>query len=288
MWPIYRPKNISNTSPRRPYIHDKEIPLLAEHIYTNVNHPVDPSPWPFLTAFSVCQILLSLLDYLKTGDCLWFFISLFQFSVYTWQWIKNVSAEATYEGMHTECIQRSIQWGMGFFIITEIMFSIGFFWVYFSVSLSPTMWVGGTWPPVHIQCLHPYGIPLFNTVLLLSSGVSITCAHRCLIAGKRYLFDIHLFLTIVLGLMFLNLQLYEYAFSQFTIEDSVYGSSFYLLTGFHGLHVFVGLLFLIICLHATVHRTFTTYHHILFICTTWYWHFVDLVWLFVLVFLYVL
>lgn len=261
---------------------------IPKHTYININHLVDPSPWPILVAATTSQLLLSLLYYFETGKSWLFIFSLAQFSGFIWQWVYNISVEATYEGMHPKRVQRNILLGMCFFILSEIMLFFSFFWAFFSFNLAPSIWISCTWPPAQIQLVNPYSLPLLNTVLLLSSGVSVTCAHRCLLVGKRHLFNLSLVWTILYGFIFLCVQYFEYNYTQFTISDSVYGSIFYLLTGFHGLHVFVGLIFLTLCFYASLKRNFTKEHHILFICSAWYWHFVDIVWLFLYVFLYVL
>lgn len=252
----------------------------------NVNHIVDPSPWPIYTAFSVCQLLLSLLYYMDTGYSKIFFLSLLQLSYLLWQWFYNIIIEATFEGMHTKVIRQNIYLGMALFIVSEVMFFFSFFWAFFSFSLMPSVWIGCIWPPVGIKPINYLGLPLFNTILLLSSGVSITCAHRLLLAGKHYEFNLALIVTIFYGLIFLVVQYFEYNYAQFTISDSVYGSTFYLLTGFHGLHVFIGLVFLFVCLIRSFKHHFTKERHVGFECAAWYWHFVDVVWLFLYIFVY--
>lgn len=255
--------------------------------YLNVNHIVDYSPWPILTAVTICQLLLSLLHYMEfmqTWPLIW---SVIQFGFFFWQWMYNIIIEATFEGMHTKIIQKNILTGMVLFIISEVMFFFSFFWALFSFSLSPSVFIGCVWPPVGIQIVSPYGLPLLNTVLLLSSGVSITSAHRLLLAGKKDHFNVMLFITILYGFLFLCVQYYEYNHAQFTISDSVYGSIFYVLTGFHGSHVLVGLIFLCVCMYNSLQDHYTVEHHVSFECATWYWHFVDVVWLFLYLFLYV-
>ena len=261
---------------------------VPKHKIKNINHLVDPSPWPILVSATVCQLLLSLLYYFETAQKWALILSLIQFSFFLWQWVYNIIVESTYEGMHTKRIQKSILLGMCFFILSEIMLFFSFFWAFFSFSLAPSIWIGCVWPPAGIQLVNPYSLPLLNTVLLLSSGVSVTCAHRLLLVGKFYQFNLALFLTIIYGFVFLCTQYFEYNYTQFTISDSVYGSIFYLLTGFHGLHVFIGLIFLSLCLYNSMKKNFTREHHILFICSAWYWHFVDVVWLFLYIFVYIL
>lgn len=256
--------------------------------YKNINHLVDPSPWPILMSVTICQLLLSILYFFETAKAIFLVFSVAQLGFFLWQWALNVNIEATYEGMHPQRIQRNMILGMVFFIISEMMLFFSFFWAFFSFSLAPSIWIHGAWPPHHIQSIDPYGLPLLNTILLLASGICITCAHRFILQGKQHLFNFALFLTILYGIIFLCVQYFEYNYAQFLISDSVYGSIFYLLTGFHGFHVFIGLIFLSLCLYHSIKKNFTKEHHILFICSAWYWHFVDVVWLFVYVFIYAL
>jgi heme/copper-type cytochrome/quinol oxidase subunit 3 len=166
------------------------------------------------------------------------------------------------------------------------MFFFAFFWAFFHSSFNPSIVLGGVWPPAFITILDPWKIPLLNTILLLSSGATVTWAHNAIVWGSKSQAAASLILTIVLAIIFTALQAFEYATAPFTISDSVYGSTFYLATGFHGFHVFVGTIFLFICLVRLYLNHFTREHHFGFEAAAWYWHFVDVVWLFLFVTVY--
>jgi len=252
------------------------------------NHVVDPSPWPLLTALSIFQLVLSLVYYMETGKYFILFISIIQLIFYLGNWFINIVIEATFEGNHTLIIQQNIKFAMILFTISEVMFFFGFFWSFFYFSLSPSIWIGCAWPPLGITPIDCFGLPLANTILLLSSGISLTYAHKMILTGKLHSFNFAMLITIIYGFIFLVIQYFEYNYAQFSISDSVYGSIFYLLTGFHGLHVLIGLIFLIICLYRGANYHFTIEHHVGFECAAWYWHFVDVVWLFLYIFVYCL
>ena len=252
----------------------------------NPNHNVNISPWPILISFSILQLVLSLLYYINTSNYYLFVFSLLQFSFYLLNWFFSIIVEATFEGNHTLIIQKNIRFAMLLFIMSEIMFFFSFLISFFYYSIVPSIWIGCIWPPIGIQIIDPYSLPLFNTAILLSSGISITYAHSMIVLGDYLKLNLALIITIFLGLLFLFIQYFEYNYSQFSIEDSVYGSIFYLLTGFHGLHVLIGLLFLVICFYRSWNYHFTREHHVGLECAIWYWHFVDIVWFLLYIFLY--
>jgi heme/copper-type cytochrome/quinol oxidase subunit 3 len=172
------------------------------------------------------------------------------------------------------------------FIVSEIMFFVAFFWAFFHSSFNPSPAIGGVWPPAYIVTLDPWKIPLLNTLILLSSGASVTWAHHSIVLGSKTQAIWALITTVVLAVIFTALQGYEYATAPFSISDSVYGSSFYMATGFHGFHVFIGTCFLAVCLFRLYHNHFTREHHFGFEAAAWYWHFVDVVWLFLFITIY--
>lgn len=194
--------------------------------------------------------------------------------------------ESTFQGHHTPAVQKGLRYGMILFIISEVLFFTGFFWAFYHSSLAPTPELGGCWPPTGIHPLNPLEVPLLNTSVLLASGVSITWAHHSLIEGNRYHMLQALFITIALGVYFTLLQASEYYEAPFTISDGVYGSTFFVATGFHGLHVIIGSTFLIVCFFRQLKFHFTSSHHFGFEAAAWYWHFVDVVWLFLYVSIY--
>jgi cytochrome c oxidase subunit 3 len=201
-------------------------------------------------------------------------------------WWRDVIREATFEGHHTKTVQTGLRYGMILFIVSEVMFFFAFFWAFFHSSLAPSIEIGSMWPPKGISVLNPWDIPFLNTIILLSSGASVTWAHHAILAGQRMQGVYSLVVTILLASVFTSLQVMEYMEAPFTISDGIYGSTFYMATGFHGFHVFVGTLFLGVCLVRLYKHHFTQNHHFGFEAAAWYWHFVDVVWLFLFVAIY--
>jgi heme/copper-type cytochrome/quinol oxidase subunit 3 len=201
-------------------------------------------------------------------------------------WFRDIVREGTYEGQHTTVVQLGLRFGRILFIVSEVMFFVAFFWSFFWSALAPTPEIGSVWPPKGIETLSAWEIPFLNTLILLTSGASATWAHHARIAGDRESALQGLRVTIGLAITFTGFQVYEYLHANFTIADSVYGSTFYRATGFHGFHVFIGTCFLSVCLGRlrAYHRTKS--HHFGFEAAAWYWHFVDVVWLFLFVTVY--
>jgi len=255
---------------------------------TNPFHLVDPSPWPLVAsigAFSMTSgVVMYMHNYIGGGNlfALGFTITLYVMFV----WWRDIVREGTYEGQHTNEVQYGLRMGMVLFIVSEIMFFFAFFWAFFHSSLAPTFNIGGVWPPESIEVFSAWEIPLLNTIILLSSGASVTWAHHAIVCGSRKESIIGLIVTIILAIIFTGFQAFEYSHSTFTIADSVYGSCFFMTTGFHGFHVFIGTCFLAICLIRLVNHHFTREHHFGFEAAAWYWHFVDVVWLFLFVAVY--
>lgn len=248
------------------------------------NHPfhlVTLSPWPLLTSFSLIYILM--------GAIKWFFennINLFLFGILIlvlnlYQWWRDIIRERTYQGRHTFNVQKLLKIGIILFIISEIFFFISFFWAFFHISLSPRIEIGNKWPPINILPFNPYNIPLLNTIILLSSGIRITWRHYKILKKKFLERLVSLLITIILGIYFSSLQTLEYIEAPFRISDSVYGSTFFLITGFHGLHVIIGTIFIFIIILRLINLQFSSSHHFGFEARSWYWHFVDVVWLLV-------
>jgi len=257
----------------------------------NHNHPyhlVDPSPWPLLASIAALFFTFGIVLYMhgyETGYslvCIGLFLLLLIFAL----WWKDVVREATYEGRHTEKVQKGLRIGISLFIVSEILFFFAFFWAFFHSSLSPSFAIGGVWPPVGIEAIDPWGVPFLNTLLLLCSGFTLTWAHHALLAGGKKQSLIALGLTLVLAITFTSLQVFEYQTASFSISDGIYGSVFYLATGFHGFHVLVGTIFLAVCTLRLYLNHFSTTHHFGFEAAAWYWHFVDVVWLFLFVCIY--
>ena len=205
-------------------------------------------------------------------------------------WFSNIVKEAQ-SGDHTPVVQLHLRYGMILFIASEVMFFVGWFWSWFDFALFPselTEVVGGTFPPKGIEAvMDPFDLPLLNTLILLCSGTTVTWAHHSLIHGDREGLKKGLWLTILLGILFSAIQAYEYAHAPFAFGQNTYGSAFYMATGFHGFHVLVGTIFLIVCLIRVYKGHFTPQQHFGFEAAAWYWHFVDVVWLFLFVVVYV-
>lgn len=251
-------------------------------------HLVTTSPWPLFTSFSLFSMAIFAVSYFHgfqyggTGLLLSFIVTLYVMIL----WFRDVIMEGTFLGDHTLQVQKGIFMGMILFIISEAFAFLSVFWAYFHSSLSPNIELGNSWPPQGIVALDPWAIPLLNTFILLSSGITITYAHHALIQGNRKDAINGTFFTIFLALIFTGLQYVEYSQAMFTIADSIYGTVFFASTGLHGLHIIIGTIFLsvgfvrIILYHLTVH------HHAGYEAAILYWHFVDVVWLFLFIVVY--
>jgi len=251
-------------------------------------HLVDPSPWPLIGSLSGLTTTFGGVLYFHGyagGNFLWQFgLSMILFVMFCW-W-RDVIREGTIEGQHTTRVQTGLRMGMLLFIVSEVMFFFAFFWAFFHASFNPSQAIGGVWPPAFLTILDPWKVPLLNTVILLSSGATVTWCHHAIVWGAKTQALISLLLTIVLAIIFTALQGFEYVTSPFSISDSVYGSSFFLATGFHGFHVFIGTCCLTVSLIRIYLGHFTREHHFGFEAAAWYWHFVDVVWLFLFITIY--
>jgi cytochrome c oxidase subunit 3 len=260
-------------------------------------HLVEPDPWPLIGAFSALA--------LAGGGVMWmhdnpygkfvFAAGLVGVLVTMFNWWSNTVREA-HEGYHTPVVQLHLRYGMILFIASEVMFFLAWFWAFFSAALFPSAVdvVGAQWPPQGTEVLDPFGWPLLNTLILLCSGTTVTWAHHALIHGDREGLKKGLWCTILLGLLFTGIQAYEYIHAPFSfsrlneeLPGNIYGSTFFMATGFHGAHVIIGTIFLIVCLARAYKGDFTPKQHFGFEAAAWYWHFVDVVWLFLFVSIYV-
>jgi len=249
-------------------------------------HIVTPSPWPLTTSIGALALTIGAVLYMHgyTGGLLTLIAGLLYILGSVYYWWRDVIIEATLQGKHTRKVQKGLKLGFALFIVSEIMFFFAFFWAFFHSSLAPAIEIGSIWPPFGIKSFYPWGIPLLNTAILLTSGFTITYAHHAILLGwKREAYQ-GLLLTILLAVVFTAVQAYEYLNAPFSINDGIYGSTFYMATGFHGLHVMIGTTFIYVCLRR-LHQ-FTTTHHVGFEASAWYWHFVDVVWLFLWVSIY--
>nr|UGY85181.1 cytochrome c oxidase subunit 3 [Pseudoglomeris magnifica] len=256
---------------------------------TNQNHPfhlVDKSPWPIIGATSIMIMMVGLINWFHMYNKELMLMGMLIIILTMIQWWRDIIRESTFQGLHTKLVIKGLRWGMILFIISEVFFFISFFWAFFHSSLSPTLEIGSTWPPIGILPFNPLQIPLLNTTILLSSGVTVTWAHHSLLENNYNQAFQSLLLTIILGGYFTMLQAYEYMESPFTISDSIYGTIFFVATGFHGLHVLIGTTFLFMCLIRHLYYHFSSLHHFGFEAAAWYWHFVDIVWLFLYISIY--
>lgn len=251
-------------------------------------HIVQPSPWPILMSLSLLIFTMSL-----TASFQNYQFSLSALTISTvfilltfFFWFRDIVKESTYLGFHTILVQIGIKLGFYLFVISEIFVFFSVFWAFFYASFSPNIEIGCVFPSIGIIAFNPWSIPLLNTLILLTSGVSLTWAHHSIVHGNRGETLIGLGLTILLGVIFTLFQYLEYVEATFTITDSIYGCTFFSATGLHGLHVIVGTLLLIACFFRALDYEFTKHHHLGFELAILYWHFVDIVWLFLFVVIY--
>jgi len=251
-------------------------------------HLVTQSPWPFFVSINLTVFILGGVAYLhQIEGYRTFLISGVLTVIFTLiLWWRDVIREALYEKSHTLLVQMIHRFGFALFILSEVMFFFTFFWSYFHYALAPSIQLGCTWPPIGIEPFDPLGIPALNTIILLLSAIAATWTHSEIITDSYLDANTAFECVSIFGISFLFLQFYEYSISPFDISDTVYGSIFFLTTGFHGLHVFGGFLFIVVCLIRQIAFHFTKDKHVAVEAAFWYWHFVDVVWLFLYVFVY--
>lgn len=242
-------------------------------------HLVEYSPWPLTSSLGAFTLAIGLARWFHGYGISCFVIAIILILISIYQWWRDVVREGTYMGHHTSPVAVGLRWGIILFITSEVIFFFAFFWAFFHRSLAPTPEIGCSWPPTGINPLNPFRVPLLNTAVLLASGVTVTWAHHRLIRGSRTNSVQALTITVILGAYFTILQAGEYLAAPFTIADRVYGTTFFVATGFHGLHVLIGSRFLFICLLRTLMHHFSDGHHFGFEAAAWYWHFVDVVWI---------
>lgn len=250
------------------------------------HHLVEESPWPLLASIGGFFLTSGFLYLFYYSSPVLIFLSIFSLCLTSYQWWRDVRVEASVLGIHTYDVEEGLRWGILLFICSEVLFFVSFFWAYFHRRLAPRVDIGGLWPPKGVLTFNPFEVPLLNTIVLLSSGVTVTWCHHSIIEGNHKNSIISLILTVSLGLYFTALQGLEYFEASFRIADRVYGRTFFIATGFHGLHVIVGTLFLSVCLIRLFKGHFSAGHHFGFEAAAWYWHFVDVVWLFLYIRIY--
>ncbi len=265
-------------------------------------HIVRPSPWPLVGSMAAGVLAMGVIAYMhdySIGDFRIGFtgiiLGLLGVLATMFFWWKDVIFESVVEKAHSEIAQIGLRYGMMLFIASEVMFFVAFFWAFFDASLfagelhqvNRIEYTQGTWPPPQIEVIPPFELPLMMTMILLLSGCAVTWAHHALLEGKQKEAVRALGVTVGLGFIFLCFQIYEYSHATFGFTEGVYPSTFYMATGFHGFHVFVGMIFLLVCWIRAAKGHFTSERHFGFEAAAWYWHFVDVVWLFLFAAVYV-
>ncbi|ACL55309.1 cytochrome c oxidase subunit 3 [Methylobacterium nodulans] len=275
--------------------------MAEAHAKHHDYHLVNPSPWPLIGSLSALMTTSGAVFWMKSltlaklaiGPYL-FFAGVIGVLYTMLSWWRDVVHEAN-TGDHTRVVQLHHRYGMMMFIASEVMFFVAWFWAYFDAALyaaepiqaSRLEFTGGTWPPKGVEAFDPWHLPLLNTLILLTSGTTITWAHHALLNNDRKGLKYGLWLTIILGVLFSCVQGYEYAHAHFGFSGSIYSATFFMATGFHGAHVIIGTIFLSVCLYRAYLGHFTPRQHLGFEFAAWYWHFVDVVWLFLFSAIYV-
>lgn len=283
---------------------------MAQDAVKHDYHLVNPSPWPFVGSAAAMVMAIGGVIWMKglfglEKHTLWpFLLGLFGVLYTMYGWWADVVREAN-QGDHTPVVSIGLRYGMILFIVSEVMFFVAWFWIFFEMVLFQgvrtqsgieevaTAWA--TWPPKGVETVSAWQLPLVNTLTLLLSGTTVTWAHHAIQTGDRKGARLALILTVALGALFSLIQAYEYYhivhenlfFSEEAANAGLYGSSFFMATGFHGFHVLIGTIFLVVCLIRLMRGDFTPKQHFGFECAAWYWHFVDVVWLFLFAFVYV-
>lgn len=255
---------------------------------THNYHLVENSPWPIYVSINILSIIIGIIMiiYNKIEGNKILILSGIGLSISIYNWLKEIIKESTYEGNHTKKVQKGITIGIILIIISEICIFITLFFAYFYNSLIPSIEISIKYPPIGIEIINPKALPLLNTIILFISGITATNSLNMLICNSRKYSILFLIITIILGIIFSYFQYIEYINASFTITDSVFGSSFYTLTGFHGIHVIMGIIFLIIALIRLISNHFTTDHYLNLSFANIYWHFVDYVWIILYIFIY--
>jgi cytochrome c oxidase subunit 3 len=242
---------------------------------------VNPSPWPFIASLGVFFLVTGLAFFMHRifYGAFILLIGLLIITLTSYNWFRDICEEASFCGYHTLVVKKGLKSGFLLFILSEIMLFFGFFWAFFHSSVSPSIFIGNSWPYPGIDAIPVFDFPLFNTALLITSGISITWAHRGVAIGSYSNVIDSLIVTIFLGFLFVLLQGLEYYEATFNLDDSVFSCTFYMLTGLHGCHVIIGVTFIFFCFLRFLKGHFSTRHYLGFVFAIWYWHFVDIVWI---------
>jgi cytochrome c oxidase subunit III len=272
--------------------------MADAHAKNHDYHLVNPSPWPFVGSMAAFVLAIGAVMWMhgKTSAVLAIGFALVLYTMFMW-W-RDVVKES-HAGDHTPVVQLHLRYGMLMFIASEVMFFVAWFWAFFDASLftnepiqaARVAATGGLWPPKETEVFDPWHLPLLNTIILLTSGTTVTWAHHALLHNDRKGLIQGLLVTIALGAVFSVVQAYEYAHAAFAFSrdngGNIYGSTFFMATGFHGFHVLIGTIFLAVCLFRALKGHFTPEKHFGFEAAAWYWHFVDVVWLFLFAAIYI-
>ena len=268
---------------------------MAEgHVKQHDYHMVEPSAWPIVGSISAFVLTAGAVLWMHGGTAIPMGIGFLGVLYTMFGWWRDMVREG-HQGFHTPVVEIAFRYGMILFIASEVMFFVAWFWAYFDAALfageainyTRLEFTGGNWPPKGIEALDPWHLPLLNTLILLTSGTTVTWAHHALLEDDRQGLKWGLVCTVVLGVLFSMCQAYEYMHAHFDFHGNIYGATFFMATGFHGFHVIVGTIFLAVCLFRALGGDFTPKKHFGFEAAAWYWHFVDVVWLFLFTFIYV-
>jgi cytochrome c oxidase subunit III len=247
-------------------------------------HLVDPSPWPIVGAVGGGLTVFGIIMAAHFGNYFWLVLGVLIVLATMFMWWRDVLRESATPGLHSAIVRLGLRYGMMMFIASEVMFFVAFFWAYFHYALFPEHVSGAAqavWPPAGVHTFDPFHLPFLNTMILLLSGCTVTWAHHSLLEGNRRGLVIGLLLTVLLGASFTLCQVIEYSDAPFKfVNGGIFPATFFLATGFHGFHVIVGTCFLLVCLFRAMNGGFTPERHFGFEAAAWYWHFVDVVWLF--------
>lgn len=267
-----------------------------EYTTTGKPHPyhiVRPSIWPLISSIAAGIFCMGLVLYMHGLEFEGFNVGIKGAAIgfvgillCMFFWWKDVIFETVKEKVHNPITEISMRYGMALFIASEVMFFVAFFWAYFNAAIFPTEAIGFKWPPESIEVIDPFDLPFMMTMILLLSGCTVTWAHHAVLEGKQNELVKALGLSVFLGVFFLGFQVYEYTHVTFGFTDGIYASTFYMATGFHGFHVLIGTIFLAVCWIRSMKGHFSVEKHFGFEAAAWYWHFVDVVWLFLFIAIY--
>lgn len=249
-------------------------------------HIVKPSPWPLFASLAAGALAYTAVDYFHDKTLWPMLLSAFFLIAVAALWFRDIIRESMDKTAHSDTVRNGFRFGMLLFILSEVAFFAAFFWAYFEAALVPKEAIGSVWPPAHIKTIDPFDLPFMMTMILLLSGCTVTWAHTALLENNRRDLVRGLALTVGLGVIFSCFQIYEYTHTTFGFKDTVYASTFYMLTGFHGFHVLIGTIFLAVVLWRAKRGDYSATDHFGFEAAAWYWHFVDVVWLFLFVVIY--